>query len=569
MFNSKQTSLFDFKASSKKTTSAFVNAALKKGAETVSGNGALKYSTTGSAIVDQFGSMGQYKAPRSFSDISKDAELVWAADKWDSVAFSIYLRMISRQTMYLDGSMTSVSQKGGELRHEGIMRFLWLHFKDEKAFWSNIGLFISAGSWKDIFTMLSYDLIHHGWGGRKLNWEKFGDLILSGLENSNTSDLIKKYLPQIKAKSSCKTVEAQDDTIIAKSICHLLFGGKMSGSNSLSTYENSGATYKQYRKLKTSGTAHEWQKLISTKQFDRIEFDKIHGRALSKLVQSKFLFNQKLSDKYQSWITAPETKEVKFTGFVHELFEPLNVMNTFGSKGLTAAQEETINKQFQTLVTKGGESKLTSLIVVRDTSSSMTSQAKGTNMSSYNISKALALYFSEFLKGRFANSWIEFNDRTTMHQWVGHTPVEKWKNDRSESYGSTNFQSVIDLFCSLKRQGVSEDEFPTGILCISDGEFNKTDLGKTNIESALDKLRSAGFSQDYVSNFVFVLWDIPNSYYGSRATKFETHGDVNNVYYFSGYSAATISFLSGKIKTAGELVREALSQELLQRVEVL
>ena len=38
--------------------------------------------------------------------------------------------------------------------------------------------------------------------------------------------------------------------------------------------------YKQYRKLKSSGTAHEWQKLISQSKFDKIYFSKIHGRDL-------------------------------------------------------------------------------------------------------------------------------------------------------------------------------------------------------------------------------------------------------------------------------------------------
>ena len=561
MFSKRQVSLLEVKKTqSVKSNSNFVNAALKKGAETKSGNGALKYSSTGDVFVDQFGVVGTYKTPRSFSDISRDMELAWASDKETAIRFALYLRMVSRQTMYMDGTMTQVSQKGAEMRHEGIMRMLWLHFKDENAFWKNIGLFISVGSWKDIFTMLSYDLIYHGWEGRKLNWVKFGELILSGLENSNTSDLVKKYLPQIKASSACKTVESQADTIIAKWISSLVFGNKGA---------NPGATYKQYRKLKTSGTAHEWQKIISQRQFDRIEFSKIHGRALSKLVQSKFLFNQGLSDAYSKWITAPETKEVKYTGFVHELFEPLNQMNSFDFKPITKGQEETINKQFETLVQKGGEAEISKLIVVRDTSASMTSQATGTKMSAYNIGKALALYFSEFLDGPFANAWIEFSDGATMHTWKGNTPVGKWRNDRSEAYGSTNFQSVIKLFVSLKNQGVAEEDFPTGILCVSDGEFNSSEVGKTNVEKAKSTLLKAGFSKEYVNNFVIVLWNISTSYYGrGTGTKFETFGDVPGVFYFSGYSSTVVSLLSSKIKTARELFEAAMMQEVLSRVEV-
>ena len=548
MFSTKRNTLVSFTPTQSVASNAFINAALKKGAETRSANGALKYSSTGDVFVDQFGVVSSYKTPRSFSDIARDAEMTWAVDKLKAVQFAIYLRMISRKTMLLDGSMTSDSQKGAEMRHEGIMRFIWLHSVDKKAFWENIGLFISAGSWKDIFTMLSYDLVYHDWKGRVLDWEKFGALILSGLENSNTSDLVKKYLPQIKSNSVCKTVDAQADNTIAKWIASLIFGSKQGSS-----------TYKAYRKLKTSGTAHEWQKLISQKRFDRIEFDKIHGRALSQLVKGKFLFNQGLSEVYSNWITAPETKEVKYTGFVHELFEGL-------FPGRDEIRDSTINKQFQTLVDKGGNSEQSKFIVVRDTSASMGSPAMGTKSSCYNVAKALALYFSEFLDGPFKDAWIEFNSTAKMHTWSGQTPVDKWRNDRSSFIGSTNFQSVVQLFAQLKRNGVGEADFPTGILCISDSEFNPTQLGKTNVETALTVLREAGFSKEYVDNFVIVLWNLQARY--DHGNKFETHGDVQNVFYFSGYSGSVVSFLTSKVKTARELFDEVMNQEILNLVKI-
>lgn len=534
---------------------AFVNAGLKKGAETLSGNGAKKYSTSGNPFVDQFSFLGSYKKPRTFAEIEKDCELLWASDKRKAVMFNFYIRLITRQISLFDGRKTSVSQKGGELKHEGIMRMMWLHQKDQNMFWDNIGLFVSCGSWQDVIKMLQYDLIYHGWENRVLNWEKFGKLILSGLNNEYTSELLKKYLPQIKANSNCTTVEAQADTIIAKWICSLLFGTKG---------ENTGKTYKAYRKMKTSGTAHEWQKLISQGKHALLDFNTIHGRALKLMSRSKYLENQGLKAKYEAWITKPETKDVKFTGFVHELFEKM----PRSISGLSIGQQETINKQFATLVKKGGESEMTELIVVRDTSSSMGSTATGTNMSCYNIGKALALYFSEFLHGKFANSWIEFNSSAKMQQWHGNSPIEKWFNDGSSYVGGTNFQSVIQLFCQIKKQGVAESDFPKGILCISDSEFNPAQLGKTNVETALNTLRAAGFSEDYVSNFVIVLWNLQSGYYGSNTgKKFETHGDVPNVFYFSGYSAATVSFLTTEIETASELFEAAMNQEILQMIK--
>ena len=535
---------------------AFVNAALKDSAKTKSGNGSEKFSTSGDAFVDQFTFLGSYKKPRTFAEIEKDCETLWGIDKKKAVMFNSYIRLITRQVSLFDGKSTTVPQKGAELKHEGIMRMIWLHQKDEAIFWNNIGLFISMGSWQDVIKMLQTDLIYHGWENKILNWDKFGKLILAGLNNEHTSELLKKYLPQIKANSACTTVEAQADTMVAKWICSLLFGTKG---------ENSGKTYKAYRKLKTSGTAHEFQQLISQQKFYLLDFNKIHGRALMLMSRSKFLKNQGLEQKYAEWITKPETKDVKYTGFITELFEGIPSRLT----QLDVNRRETINKQFTTLVKKGGESEITKFIVVRDTSGSMGSICTGTKMSCYDVAKALALYFSEYLTGSFANNWIEFNSSAKMHTWIGNTPIEKWYNDRSSYVGGTNFQSVINLFCQIKKQGVAETDFPSGVLCISDSEFNPAQLGKTNVETALITLRNAGFSEEYVSNFKIVLWNLQSSCYGrNTGKKFETFGEVPNVFYYSGFSAATISFLTGKIETASELVEAALQQEILQMLVI-
>lgn len=563
MFTSKKTALFEtpkkktaLKASSE-ITPIFVAKAMRKAVETKSGNGALKLSSTLNDFVDQFSKLGTYKAPRSFNEVEKDCETLWANNKLDTVKFMGYLRTVTRKVNLPDGTITEEPQKGGELKHEPIMRMIWLSQKAPEAFWKNIGLFVALGSWHDVFTMLQYDLVYNGWENRKLDWEKFGDLILTALSTESVSNLVKKYLPQIKARSACKTVEAQANCLIAKWICSRLFGNKESSFN-----------YKLYRKLKTSGTAHDWQKLISQQKFDKIEFDKIHGRALNLLVRSKFLKNQNLSDKYTAWVGNPKTT-VKYTGFVHELFSKL----PYSLSSLPAHEQTTINKQFETLVEKANsehKENQSNFIVVRDTSGSMNSIASGTTMSCNHIGKALALYFSSFLKGKFSDSFIEFNNTAKMHTWKGSTPLEKWYNDKAGFIGGTDFQSVINLFASLKAQGIDESEFPTGILCISDGEFNPTQLGKTNVETARNTLKKAGFSQDFVNKFQIVLWNLQNRYYGSGSgEKFETTANEAGVFYFSGYSASVITFLTGyEALTPAQVFENAMNQEILNRFQM-
>lgn len=543
-------------------TSAFVGAGLKKQARTLSGNGALKFSTTGNSFVDEFGQAGSYKAPRQFSDIATSMSTLWAESQLLCLKFLFYLRMITRKVQFPDGETTENVQRGQGLRHEGIFRMMWLQVNKPETFWKNILHFISVGSWKDVITMLSYDLQYNGWKDRKLDWEKVGKLILAGLENPKTANLVKKYLPQIKANSACKTVEAQADNMIAKWICSLLFGGKPEANNT--------STYKKYRKLKTSGTAHDWQKLISQGKVLSIDFNSVHGRALAQLVSGKFLKNNNLEAKYSKWLEGKPI--VKYTGYVYEL---LATISTAKQK----YQEDTINKQFAALVetAKKGALDGTSLIVVRDTSGSMSSPASGTKVSAGDVAKGLALFFSEMLPaGKFADSWIEFHSTAQMRQWKGSTVVEKWRNDNSSYIGGTDFQSVIKLFCTIKKTGVPQSEFPTGMLCISDGEFNPAQLGKTNVESARATLRAAGFTKDYCDSFKIVLWNLQSGYYGATTgKKFETYGNVPNVFYFSGLDGSVVSFLTGMAdsakkppETAAELFDAAMDQEVLNMLEV-
>ena len=164
-----------------------------------------------------------------------------------------------------------------------------------------------------------------------------------------------------------------------------------------------------------------------------------------------------------------------------------------------------------------------------------------------------------------------------MHTWSGKTPTEKFFNFNSSYVGSTNFLGVAKLFAELKSKGYAESDFPTGVICISDGEF---DCGrsygfgtkKTTFENFKSILRKAGFSEEFVSNFKIVLWDIPNGYYGKHTAKFEGLADAPNFFYMSGFDPAGIAFLTGtevkeKVattpKNAEELFEEAMRQELL------
>lgn len=546
----------------------FVKEAMKASNETLSGNSALKYSTSGNDFVDDFASISKYKEPRSYEEVAKTMQLLYSIDKVKAVKMAIFIRLITRKSQVMkDKSVETLEevQRGQGLKNEGIMRMLWLALNHSNVFKVNLPLFIAAGSWKDVITMMNLDLQFQGWKDRKLDWTFFGEVIKAGLLNPGTSQLIRKYLPTIRTDAKCRTLESQADTLIGRWLAKQFF-----------PEDEKFVAYKKYRQLKSKGTAHKWQQLISKEMYNELNFDSIAGRALALLVGSKFLQNHNLVEKYSKWIEGKPT--AKFTGFVFELFKPLG--NGYYLRHIEDYKEATINAQFAQLVKTGKEGVNTNsgLLVVRDTSSSMTSQAIGCSMSSYDIAKSMALYFSEFLTGPFANSFAEFADTCTLHKWKGQTPVDKYLNDRCEAYGNTNFQSVIDLFIHLKKRGVPEKDFPTGILAISDGAFNscygRDYMNSSNFNIAIHKLKKAGFSKEYVDSFKIILWDIPNGYYGKPTTKFEDFADAPNFFYMSGFDPSAIAFIMDGAefkctpRNAAELFNVAMDQELLNRVYI-
>ena len=560
-FQNKVNSLFN----NKPAENQFVKQALKVSSETESGNGALKYSTTGNAFVDNFAAASYFKEPRSYEEVAKDMQILWNLDSVLCMKLAIYLRLITRKSKIVtkDKSEELDVQRGQGLKNEGIMRMLWLAINQPATFKVNLPLFIAAGSWKDIIQMLSLDLQYHGWKERKLDWNFLYLTLLAGLNNPETTNLVRKYLPTIKTNKKCITLESQADTLIGRWLARK-FSPKLEKESA----------YKAYRKIKSEGIAHEWQQLISQQLYNSLNFDHIAGRALALLVGSKFLENHNLTKKYIDWISSKPI--AKFTGYVFELFSPFDK----NSRHIEDYKEKTINAQFAQLVKTGKENinAKSSLLVVRDTSLSMKSTARGCNVSSFGIAKSMALYFSEFLEGWFAGTFAEFSDGCKLHKWAGATPVDKYINDHCEAYGSTNFQSVIDLFIRLKSEGVEEKDFPSGILCVSDGEFDRCHTNKyTNFQLAIRKLLKAGFSEEYINSFKIILWDIPNEWYGAgNKVKFEDFADAPNFFYMSGYDPSAVTFILGgnrpepkAPKNAEELFLTAMDQELLNRVKIV
>lgn len=494
---------------------------------TESAEGALKMDSTLNPFVDQFSKAALYKEPRSYEAIAKDQQVLWDINPIYTIRLSLYFRIITRNVN--DFGM----HRGSGLKNEAILRIKWLlvnHYAEMRPF---LCLLPILGSWKDIFELETLAPEHTIPG-------EIVSLIDQGITNKNTCELVKKYLPTIQSKP--KTQRAQLRNEIAKSLAKRWFKVR---------------PYEQYRKLKASGTAHQWQQAISKGK--PIVWDTVAGKALHLLIHGKYLERHNLVTDYMKWLDSKDN--VNCTNFVGEVFEDLS----------NEVLRQTANKQFNRLI-KNLTTESNYLTVV-DCSGSMDSQAYGTKMTSLNLAYAIALYFSYTLKGEFANHYATFDAKCTLREFIGNTPVEKFQNAAKHSaFGPTDLDSVSRLLVSTKRRGVPESDFPKGIILISDGEFAGTGLSGA-FESFKNSLLKGGFSEEYVENLKIVLWDIPNTFYGKPRIQFEAPADTPNIFYLSGLDPANIAFIfEDKVldrpapKTAEELFQAAITQPILELV---
>jgi hypothetical protein len=553
-----------------KNANIFEKELFKKQHETESGNGSVKYTTSGNIFLDDFANLGNYKTPREYEDVCETMKRLWAVDPLTTLKETFYIRMITRQPITLNGEKLNI-HRGQGLKSEFQHRMLWLAQNHPGTFSKNVALIIPTGSWNDLFEILRLDLSYNGIN-KSFDWTPILNLIYMGLEDENQSNLVKKYLPTIHSSSHCTTLRQQCNSYIGRLIAKDIFG-----SHPISDKEKANV-YASYRRMKSSGTAHSWQQLISKKNFDRIDFSKIAGRALQQLTNSKFLENHNLEDAYAKWILSQPT--AKYTGYVYELFKPVCSQscwrNTTNKNKLKKYQQDLLNKQFLGLIdtAKKDMNRKSNFIGVLDISSSMTSEACGTGMSSYQVGLAMCLYFSYLLEGKFKDTFLTFSDNVEIEKFYGDTPLDKFCSFDKDYYGSTNFVGVAHFLAKMKMSGYKEEDFPTGILCLSDGEFNRNH-SESSFVTFKRVLRSAGFSDKFVDDFKIVLWDIRNGYYGEREkATFESLADEPNFFYMSGLDPAGIAFLTGTTrtqsipKTAEELFEAAMNQELFDKIKL-
>lgn len=519
-------------------------------------NGALSNKTTGSVMTDQFGKAGNYRG-RSITEVFKDQKELWDEDSENALRFPFYLRMITRKTKVNSKNITDKVQKGQGARDESFKRLLWIASFQPDSFYKNIWLLPIIGSWKDIWTLLYYDVIYDV---NVLKRDVMFELINQGLLSDIHVNLVKKFMPRIKTNSKCKTSWTNLTNKFAKEFANY---NKMS--------------YVDYNHLKTSGTAHDFQKIICSRRYEDLEWSKIPGRALNLLISGNFIKNHNLERNYTEWVLKQPT--AKFTGYVYELAKQVRKQMQLkdGELNIPLYKKVTFDKQFDELINKAKEDeKITGNVwCALDTSGSMSSLVVG-DITAYDICVSLGVFFSTLNEGAFHKNVIMFNNVSKVKQLKGSFSDMLLDIRTSETaWGGTNFQSVVDEIVRIRKNNpnIPLEDYPKTLLVVSDMQFNDTGMGNTNYEYAKNKLKEV-FPEDWVNDFKFIWWDCI-----SRCKDFPATLDDSGCYVLSGFDGSIISMICGENVEANEnvnkitlsmddVISSALNQEILNYVKL-
>lgn len=560
----------------------FAATAKKMSVTTVGANGSPVYSESGNAWLNEWNSFAKYaivkkgakgvpaEPSRTYADVDKTMSELWRHDPLKALKMSFYARTITRTTQLPSNTSTSTAQIGQGLRNEGVLRMLWLEVNHPKTFWKNVKLYISIAGWRDIFKMMEIDYSANGWDNKALDWTSFANLVKQGLEDASQSELIKKWLPKIHSTPS--TLNQQASSVVGKFLASQLFSQTFSDKDNV----NKRKRYMHYRKLKSSGTAHNWQKLISQERFQDIDWSKVHGKARNILEKSKFFKLPEVQANYEKFtadaVSKPASEQkINSTDYIHEIFAPF--------KGTTTeAQKQRLEAEVNTAVNRVRlDNPNLRVLSILDKSGSMSSRCLyAPTLQATDVASAYLLFFNELLPDEceFKDVYMEFASTCVARFIPSNASIyEKWRNIVGTGGSpATDLMSVARGLVQLYNAGrLNLGDMPTALAMFSDGNFNHTYRSEDRKRTAFDNVRkylSDHISEEYGRTIDLVMWDICNS--SSTETKFETYGDHSNTFYFSGPDPAALAlmFRNKRPANALEMIDIALDQEALSRIIV-
>lgn len=491
-------------------------------------NGAISNSTTGfeklGICLDYFFKAGTY-VKRTQDAVNIDMARIFGDDEETALKILFGLRLITRKPK---GNSIEIedSQTGYGRRDEFYKGVVWLHNYKPDLLYRNLHLIPVFGCWKDLMQEPLIDI---------LNRERVYALVTENLEDQ----LLRKYLPQIRSKRHVRSQRDKKRSEWAKGFCAHL-----------------GISPKEYRKLKSAGAAHIWQKQMQSGQWGDIHFNGIPGKAMLLHTSRKGKDKQTVFERHgqverlKDWVL--KQKSVKFNGYPYELL-------IAAKKNPSVVQRIVYDKQFESVLANMAGHKLGNVLPCLDISGSMESKVVP-NVSAMDICISMGISFSAMNNGYFKDVVCGFSTECIISKLNGGFCdradfIAKDPEIQRVAWGSTNFQGVIDLLVDIRQKNpeIPVEEYPETLLVISDMQFNPTgsyygddwatkNQAETNYESAKRKLNSVGLKD------VRIIWWCVNG----QTTDFPSNMDDKGIYMVGGFDPVNLKALMGLDSTKPE-----------------
>ena len=472
-------------------------------------NGAIKHESTLNPVLDMFAMGGAYRK-RTDKEVEELFGDAYRANKDLALKCLFYLRDV----------------RGGQ----GERRFFrvaykWLIRNDIEVARHNLLMISEFGRWDDLIeicynTKLADDMAEIVKKRLIADWS---------WDNSGIS-LLAKWMPSENA-SSTHTKEMAKWFI-----------------------KKFGWTPKEYRKYLSNlrKQINVLERLLSAKDWDKIEFDKIPSLAGLKYSHA-FATREELAERYKEFMSSKKTKVNAAVA------NPVDIVDkVFRTRKDDAIGRLSIQKYWDNLKDYY-EGREENAIAVVDVSGSMF----GTPI---RAAIGMGAYVAQKSHGPFANHFITFSSTPELVKFEGDDFYDKVRRCESAAWGmNTNIEAVMDLLLdTAKKNNCSQDELPARLYIFSDMEFdrcmtsNATDTGRwfnshrmgenereTLFETIEKRWAAAGYKMPKV-----IFWNLD-----ARQNNIPAIGD--NFNYISGFSMSQMEAVMAN-KTAIDMMLEVL-----------
>ena len=303
-----------------------------------------------------------------------------------------------------------------------------------------------------------------------------------------------------------------------------------------------GFTPKQYRKTLVT-LSNTVEQAMCAQNWDGINYSHVPSVAFSRY---KKAFNKHSPEQFAGFVTKVQKGEAKINAsaiFPHDIIRSLRT-----SRGVetTAANEQW--KALPNYLEGSNEN----ILVMCDSSGSMTGGMPGNGAQPIDVAVALSIYMSERMGGHFKDSFLTFSSRPTLQRLSGSLKDRVTQLERAQWEMSTNLQAAFALILDAAvKHRLPQAELPTKILIVSDMEFDACG-GRTNFDAARAQFAKAGYTAPDI-----VFWNVRGRVGNAPVTRHQSGAAL-----VSGFSPAIVrSVLGQKEITPEQVMLKALLSE--------